>query len=209
MVAPCVWDVDPTSLCPSWAELTPAVQGAALSLATSVLWAATGRQFGTCEITVRPCQSKEIAERYRVYPVWWDSSTGGGGGGFYPYIQDGVWRNCGCGGACCCRPHCEIVLDGPVASVTEVLVDGIPLETDEYRVDTAQGNWRLVKTSPDCWPTCQDFNEPGDGIRTLQVTYMQGVVLPASLVTATAILACEFGKSLSGRDCALPARVAR
>lgn len=200
----CGWDVDPSEICAPWDTYTPAQQELALSIATTVMWAATGRQFGACEITVRPCQSKELAEAYRAYPAWWTYREQGGP---YPFLFDGVWRNCGCGTGCCCRPRCEILLDGPVDSIVEVLVGGVAAPVTEYRVDVAQGSYRLVKTSEGCWPTCQDLNQPGDGPDAFMVTYGRGTPVPASVLDATAILACNLAKQLAGGDCGFPPRM--
>lgn len=201
----CGWDVDPTDICAAWITYSAAQQDAALNVATTIMWAATGRRFGACEITIRPCQSKERAEAYRAYPAWW--TRGDSSGMPYPFLMDGVWRNCGCGVGCCCAPRCEITLDGPVSEVVEVMVGGIVLDPTEYRVDVTQGSYRLVRMSEGCWPTCQDFNEPGDGEHAFQVTYGRGVPTPQSVLDATAILACSLGKRLAGGDCGLPPRV--
>lgn len=201
----CGWDVD-MSACEGWDEYPLATQEAALSLATTIMWAATGRRYGPCELTIRPCQSKERAETYRAYPVWWAGSNGALP---FPYLAGGRWFNgpCGCGAGCCCRPHCEIVLDGPVTSVVEVLVDGVATPADEYRVDVVGGAYHLVKTSAGCWPTCQDFNVAGDAVGSFAVTYTRGAPTPPSALYATGVLACTLGKQIAGGDCGLPPRV--
>lgn len=202
----CGWDVDPTDICAAWAAYTDAQRELALSLAVTVMWAATGRRYGPCELTVRPCQTRAWAETYRAYPVWWSGS--GNWAGPLPFLFNGQWFNgCGCGPGCCCRPRCEIVLDGPVASIVEVMVRGEVVPSTDYRIDTQAGRYYLVKTTAGCWPTCQDFNEPGDGAHAFQVTYARGVATPTSLTNATALLACEMGKAIVGADCALPQRL--
>lgn len=202
----CGWDVDPTDLCPLWLDLTAAQQDTALSIAVLVMWAATGRRYGPCEITIRPCQTREWAETYRAYPVWWSGS--GNWAGPLPFLFNGQWFNgCGCGPGCCCRPHCEIMLDGPVASIVEVMVGGDVVPSTDYRVDVQAGRYYLVKTTAGCWPTCQDFNEPGDGPHAFQVAYARGAATPQSLLNATAILACNLGLAIKGAACALPQRM--
>lgn len=201
----CGWDVEPASLCPEWDTYTVGQQDAALNIATTVMWAATGRRFGPCLVKIRPCQSRWYGEQYRVFPVWW---TGNGYGGPYPFLFDGQWFNaCGCGPLCCCRPKCEIKLPGPISSIVEVVVNGTVLPSYEYRVDVAQGEYHLVKLSPTCWPTCQDFNQPATGPNAFQVTYMRGNIVPDTVLGATAFLACEIARGIVGADCALPQRM--
>jgi len=200
----CGWDVDPTGVCADWVTPTTARQDLALSIATAVMWAATGRRYGPCEITVRPCQSRRFADTYRAFPVWWAS---GRFGGPFPFLFNGVWANCGCGSGCCCAPRCSILMDGPVASIVEVLVDGVVTPSTDYRVDVVEGGYWLVKTTPGCWPTCQDFNVGGDDVGAFQVTYTRGAEVPPSLLGATALLACNLAATMSGKDCGLPPRL--
>lgn len=204
----CGWDIDPSDICPIWGDLTPAEKNTALNIAVMVMWAATGRQFGPCEITIRPCQSEWYNQQYRVYPVWASGGWGDNSGMFFPYLYGGQWYNsCGCGTRCCCRPHCQVVMHGPVAQIVEVLVHGEVVPSSEYRVDVAQGVTTLVKTSPGCWPTCQDFNEPADGDHAFAITYARGTAIPEAVISATEILACNFGSAVKGAACALPARM--
>ena len=51
---PCTWDVViPSEMCSGWNEHPESVRDAALWLASTYLWAATGRQYGLCPVTVR------------------------------------------------------------------------------------------------------------------------------------------------------------
>lgn len=196
-----------TATCPCWSKLTPAKQQRAIAIATTWLWGATGRRYGLCEVTVRPCQPKRGDPAiYRTYPVI--AGYGDGRGLASPYIDvGGQWRNCGCGAGCCCRPDCEVELRGPVAGITEVRVDGAVVDPSEYRVDYARGAYWLVKTSAGCWPSCQDFNaNSGEG--TFFVTYDRGITPPIALLDAAEVLACEFAKAFTGDGkCRLPNRV--
>lgn len=208
-MAPCDWDIDPTALgvCPDWASYPVAVQNTSVHLATLYLWAATGRRFGPCPITVRPAQARFTdPEAYRAFPTWPGQESGGATG---PYLFDGVWRNCGCGTGCCCRPTCSVVLRGPVASITEVLVDGVVIDSDAYRVDVADGAYHLVRLDGVCWPTCQDFQAAEDADGAFTVTYQIGTALPPALEIAAAMLACEYAKGLTGGVCKLPAKMTR
>lgn len=194
----CGWDVNPS--CPGWSDHPPDVQEDALLMATTMMWAALGRRYGPCQITVRPCQSKNIAQQYRTYPVWGD----GDGQGMVPYLDGGVWRNCGCGGSCCCRASCEITLRGPVAQIVQVRIDGEVIPPSSYRLDTAQGRYQLVRTDEGCWPTCQDFDAAGDDVGGFEVTYTIGRAVPGSVLIGTGMLACEIAKNIAGGPCKLP-----
>lgn len=199
---PCAWDVVvPSELCSDWDGYSQPIKDASLWLASTFLWARTGRQYGPCPITVRPAQDHFEDPGYRVYPVQLSGSPSIGG----PYLMGGVWRNCGCGKGCCCRPRCAIALRGPVNGIVEVMVDGSEVPDTAYRVDVTQGTYWLVRLDGTCWPTCQDFQaDEDDGF---SVTYEIGLELPEALAIATALLACEYGKSLTGGNCRLPARM--
>ena len=123
---PCSWVLG-TGCCDGWDDLDPDLQAQATRYATLVLWSATGRRYGECEHTVRPC-GRYCGEGYGY--IYAD--------GFWtPYIWNGVWRNCWCGegpGCWKCKPDCQLYLPGPVASVTEVLLDGVVVDPDTYRV---------------------------------------------------------------------------
>lgn len=193
---PCdVWPLDTTCCSTFWATLSPDEQTRALTIASYILWAQTGRQYDRCPVTVRPCGNDCN-----------DDGIGGwywGGGMFLPYIVDGIWRNCwcGCGGpSCCsCRPACQMYLPGPVGEIVSVTIDGLVLDPSAYRVDDER--W-LVRTDGGCWPECQDFNV-SSGPGTLFVTYTRGQAFPAALLYAGGALACEVAKACRGEDCRL------
>lgn len=203
-MVPCAWDVVVSDeLCPDWAARPPAIQDAALALASTVLWGATGRQYGPCPTTVRPAQDHFEDPGYRIYPAvpGMDPAVA------WPYLSGGVWRNCGCGPRCCCRPECAVVLRGPVQAINEVMVDGAVVSATDYRVDVAGGSYWLVRLDGTCWPTCQDFRADEDAAGAFVVTYERGREIPEALAIATAVLACEFASSLTGGECRLPARM--
>lgn len=199
-MGPCDWEIpDPLCCSETWDSLDPSVQDAAHDYAALVLWAATGRQFGLCEVTVRPCGMKRCDDGLGEFWGWnW------GGGTWTPYIFNGAWFNCVCPGTCCCEPRCQVRLAGIVDSVTEVVIDGVIIPDDAYRVD--DNHW-LVRTDGECWPTCADLNtDAPDEIFT--VTYDRGIPVPPSLLMAASMLACEWGKACVGDgDCRLGNRV--
>lgn len=206
-MAPCTWTIDPQALgCCEFEIKDDATKAKALALATNFMWAATGRRYGVCEITVRPCQPKPNPPAFRGFVAY--PTTGASAPLAVPYIDRGTWRNCGCGPRCCCRPACQVALEGPVASIVSVTVDGVLVADDAYRVDLEAGQWWLVRTDGTCWPNCQDLDaNVGEGV--FEITYGQGIALPDALEHGTGHLACEFAKAIDGdSDCRLPGRLA-
>jgi hypothetical protein len=209
MAAPCTWDVDPEALgvCEGWAEKPEETQETALALASSYLWGATGRRFGICPVSVRPSQTDRTELAYQAFPV--APGLGGLGEPGGPFLFGGRWFNQGCATACCGNSACAVVLRGPVASVDEVIVGDEVVPASAYRVDVSRGAWLLVRIDGECWPMCQNFTaEPGEP-GAFEITYGLGTALPVALQLATALLACEYAKHLTGGACALPARMTR
>lgn len=204
MAEPCNWTID-TGCCSGWAGFTPAVQASATSWASYILWALTGRQFGLCPVTVRPCFRRCEPRTYMTYGVWMESPWGGSSGGSWiPWISgDGEWRNCGnCCGVCCCGASCEVWLPGPVAQIQSVLVNNVVVDPAAYRVDNEDV---LVRQDGGCWPECANLDVPPSSTNnTFVVTYSRGSALPAGAAIAAGMLACEFAKACTGQPCALP-----
>jgi hypothetical protein len=198
---PCGWSVD-VSCCADWATYGPALQQSAAEFGAYVMWAATGRRYGVCEITARPCGRTCGPNLYSGY--FWSN------GAWQPYNLGGIWYNstCGCNGlgnCASCRPLCQVSLPGPVNSIpaTGVSVDGVVIPVDAWRVDN--GKW-LVRTDGSCWPECQDYNVDS-GVGTFFVTYNRGLDVPNVVAAAAGELACEWAKSCLGQACRLPQRV--
>lgn len=198
-MAPCGWDVTDCGCGGCLDKLNPAQRARALGLATHWLWAATGRRYGLCEVTVLPCNPSPGDPLYRTFPV--DATTPDGGGLATPVIEGGRWYN-RCGGGCTCTAACEVDLPGPVDSIVEVAVDGGVVDPDGYEVHDGH---LLVRTDGLCWPSCQAL---GMEIPGFQITYLRGNPVPASVLSAAGVLACEYGKACVGADCRLPARLA-
>jgi len=196
---PCSWNVNVTCCAEFWATLDPDIQLASAEYGALTLWAATGRRFGLCERTIRPCgQQSDMPTGY-----YWAEGT------WVPYIFNGVWRNCsGCAGSmqgcCACAPDCQVWLPPPVYQVDLVTVSGNVIPSGSWRVDN--GQW-LVRTDGECWPLCQDYNidYPSEGV--FQVGYRQGMPVPSVLLVAAGELACEWARNCLGGACRLPQRV--
>lgn len=195
----CPWTVPDPVCCDCWNTADPAQKAQALMWASSVMYARTGRQFGECEITVRPCMKRNC----NMSGSWmW---AGWNGGLWTPYIWQGTWYNCFCGDICCCEPRCQVELAGPVGEIIEVTYDGAIIDPNTYRVDDAR--W-LVREGGECWPLCPNMDNPAGGDGVWEVTYLRGREVPADVLAATAVLACEYIKFCRGdATCTLNSRV--
>jgi len=201
MTGPCAWTIDTSCCATVWADASPGLQAAATAFATDILWAATGRQFGLCSLTVRPCL-REGSWGFLYY--------NNGYGGFYgwqPFIWGGQWFNgvCGCGlDGCVLAPYTQVSLLGPVADITQVSIEGVVLAPAAYRVDDQEF---LVRQDGGHWPRVQNLDHvPGD-VDTWTVTYHRGKSVPVSLNSAAGTLACEYIKACNGGECRLSGRV--
>lgn len=212
--SPCDWPLlfpgctDPEQIPPPLDDMTEEQRDRYESIATDFLWQWTGRRFGVCPVTVRPCRQD----------CWQGRSTFNGGGRltdgiwaapFGPILIGGQWFNLGCGQCgdmCSCSNTPALILPGPVASVDEVRIDGQPLDPDAYRVDNHR---LLVRTDGGDWPTCQDqAADPAVDDNTFQITYQRGIPVPVGGQLAAGVLAVEFAKAACrDKDCQLPQRV--
>lgn len=205
--APCSWPIN-TNCCSDWDSFSPELQADATAWATGILWALTGRRFGSCPIIVRPCSGGCHNGGYMTWPVGLDGNGGASGASWIPFIDGaGVWRNCACIGGCSCKARCEVWLPGPVDTVTDVRVDGVVIPPTAYRIDN---NNILVREDGECWPECQDFNLSGvdpDTEGTFVVSYTRGTPVPPAGQIAAGLLACDFAKSCT-TGCKLPGNLA-
>jgi hypothetical protein len=187
-------------------ELTAAqvaVTGTALEFASNTLWALSGRQFGTCTVTLRPCRRDCSGTSWPPGMAAW---TGTYPGQTYPtpYWWNGQWFNLACGGClteCSCSEVSEFVLPAPVYRIVEIKIDGSPLVTGSYRLDDSR---IVVRTDGELWPTCNDLSKNDTEVGTWSVTAQYGQAVPPSAALAVGQLACEIVKAITGDDCLLP-----
>lgn len=195
---PC-WPPIDTSCCPVWEDADPALQDLAASIATRTLWALSGRRFGLCDLTVRPCGAR--CDEVTTY-------SGRGGQVGPVLIGGGIWIDISCGSCpprpCSCAAPCEIVLPGPVQDIVEVIVDGLVVPASAYRVDDHR---LLVRDDDECWPRCQNLGLPAGEEDTFTVTYTRGLPVPEGGLHAAGLYACEIVKACLDRPCELPQRV--
>jgi hypothetical protein len=187
---------------------TATVMDRADALAWSTLSALTAYRLSLCPTTVRPCTAGCGPSTWDIAPV---GSAGYGSApsnaSFYPFIVDGKWYNsCGCSSPsdCSCSSLSEVLLPASVGAIVSVWEDGLAVEKSSFRVDN--GN-RLVRVDGESWPSCQDMtiNDPAEG--GFWVTYYPGVAPNDLFRYAAGVLAVEFFKACSGKDCRLPSGV--
>lgn len=215
---PCDWPLahcgELGGQCSALAALDPATATIIENAATAYLWNWTRRQFGTCPVTIRPCRD-QCASMWSTYRGRGGPSTNlpwyEGWGPLNPALINGQWWNLGCGGTCNTDPcSCTYVptveLAGPVASVSQVRLNGVILSPTSYRVD----NYKyLVRTDGGDWPVCQNqLGDPETDDDTFEVTYNIGVEVPDGGKLAAGVLACEMAKAACGSaKCQLPQRL--
>lgn len=112
-----------------------------IQAASEMLWALTGRQFGVCDVTIRPCATKGSCNPCPDGGELPFFGYGGWSYGSYPWYPQHTaagWINvrpCGCQSSCGCAPLCETALPYPTCSINEVKVNGISLAPALYRID--------------------------------------------------------------------------
>jgi hypothetical protein len=174
-------------------------------LATEMLWALSGRQFGLCTVTTRPCR-RDCWESQHGPFGWWELSPGTTSWPL-PALIGGQWFNlvCGsCAGDCSCARLSQVELPAPVHDVIQVKVDGSPLATGAYRLDEDR---ILVRVDGGEWPRCNDLNLDDTHAGTWSVTARYGQSVPEGGAWAMGELSCQFITALHGGDCRLPANV--
>lgn len=193
---PCeTWPV--TWICDVSCE-SPAVTASAAALATEIVWALSGRQFGLCEVTLRPCR-RDCTD----FP--WPSGTNEWAGSSWlsPALIGGQWFNVVCGRCtrgCSCSSISEILLPAPVHSIVEVKIDGVVVSGSEYRLDDN----RILVLLDDDWPRCNDLALPDTEPNTWSVTARYGVEVPEGGSWAVGELACQLIRARNGEECLLP-----
>jgi hypothetical protein len=178
-----------------WNAYAAATRTMADSIASMVLWSATGRRYGACATIARPvllcCHVSQADLAANPY---------------YPTVLDsGDWVNLpSCG---LCRTDLSRArLRGPVVAVTSVTIDGVVFNPLLYRID--EGEW-LVRTDGGIWPAWQDVSLASGGTGTFVVSYTLGETIPAGLLAAAGTYALEWARASSPQSstlCRLPSR---
>lgn len=204
---PCSWPLvscAPAGACPHLDNLSEELREVIIQSATEDLWVWSGRRYGLCSVSIRPCAESCLDAR-SPYASFRGQSWGFG---MYPVISGGQWFNIICGNCgtdrCGCNNLSTIVLPGPVHEITEVLIDGEVLDPLVYRLD----NLGLSRVDGTPWQRCQDMaSDPtgGSPTNTFMVTYLIGEPVPGAGQLAVGTLACELAKLQCGeKSCRLP-----
>lgn len=208
MAGPCNWPISYVACanCPTLTGMSVQDKAMVEAMAVDYLWNWTLKAFGVCTVIVRPCRQDCLS-----VSTYWGSGPLSGSGPFpNPQLVGGLWTNVSCGfcpDACgCAGSHLQTLkLPGPIASVTEVKIDGVVLSPSAYRVDN---HHLLVRLDGLPWPKCQDMSLPTTAPGTFEITYERGREVPVGGQTAAGLLACEMAKALcKDSTCALPARL--
>lgn len=148
--------------------------------ASNVLRMLTLFRVGGDPITVIP------VSHHCQHPRWQSSLT-------QVYPSAAALRDCLCHGGCSCPTGSAVELEAPVGRIDEVLVDGVPVPAEAYRVENSN---MLVRTDGGKWPSCNS---------RMAVTYLNAYPVDIIGAHVGGLLADEFLKALEGgRDCRLP-----
>lgn len=177
--------------------------------ASEILWEATGRKFGNCEVSIRPCRN-DCTSQWPQDVIWSDGvlTRGGHWGWPWPSLVGGVWLNlaCGmCGGDCSCGTTSEVLLSERLQTIVSMTIDGVSIPASGYAVYDGQ---RLVRADGGTWPMCQDWTVTG-GPGAWVINAIFGAPVPTSGELAVGALAIEIARMCSGLDCNLPQWVQR
>lgn len=196
--------------------MTPDVLDSAAGIASEILYALSGRQFngGGASAVVRPAATPRGLRPWGIGGLagmgWYSSSWGACGSQMMGVPGQYGWFDAH---ATCPKPP-EIQLGAyPVSSITEVLIDGVLIPDDEYRLDDDR---TLVRTLPTAsstptqrygWPVCQRDDLPATQPGTFQVSFTYGRIPPRGGIQAAKVLAQQIALAAVGQTNRLPARV--
>lgn len=198
----------PVIWCGDTSDIEPSILDFAVEAASEILWSATGRRFGNCSVTLRPCRRDcpQLPTDFLFHDGILSRRTSWGWP--FPTLLDGLWINLACGtcsGRCSCSSISEAVLPERVNRIREITVDG---ETLEEGVDwILYDGQRLIRVG-DMWPRCQDWEVTGGpGAWTVEAEF--GVDVPKLGQMANGALALEIAKWCEDKPCNLPPQVSR
>jgi hypothetical protein len=170
-------------------------------MAVDILYALSGRQYGTCQATIRPtrepCQGLPDANAWALIGTNLYSSTAGWA------WQRGYHNQPFFAGASAVR-----LWHRDVCTIDEVQIDGDVVDPSLYRKIRRQGRWWLIRTDGESWPDEQDWTVDNYEEGSWSITYTHGRQVPKGGQVAAGKLKCELAKACAEDEtCALPERV--
>ena len=198
-------------------KVTDVDQHYAIEVATELLFLLTGRQFNTGRSIVRPCSIQgAYGNQSYLYPY----SSMSGYGQAWGFAAGWSWTAIGMGWWQNGQDLSEVVLQGPVVRINNVMVDGYNLGSWEQGQPsnpnyTLYDRRRLIRNvNPSngnvssAWPWNQQIQLPVSNAGTWLIDYNWGVGPGALGKAACAALATEVALALSGSNkTQLPQRV--
>lgn len=184
-------------------------KGHVTDMATNLLWHWSGRKFGLCPVTIRPCREEcppgafldHMALRSRILP----------GLPWRPVLVGGEWFNVSCGNchrSCRCTHRNTFPLPTGTTSVQDVTVDGTVLDASEYYVERQYKGSPFLVRREGFWPLWQDLSLPDTEPDTWSITLTRGNPVPIGGQIAAGLLAVEVAKALcKDSSCQLPSRM--
>jgi hypothetical protein len=184
-------------------------------IASEILYNLSGRRFngGGCPATVRPVATPHGLAIWGIAGVGWYSASWGVANG--TSLMAGVPGQWGWFDSHVTVPkpaHCPLGAY-PVTAITQVLIDGVVIPADEYRVDN---NRELVRMLPAAnavatemwgWPYSQRLDLPSTEPGTFEVQFTFGAAPSNAGIQAASVYAAEIAKAGSGAKHRLPQRV--
>lgn len=187
-------------------EVSDADLNFGIQLASLVLWANTGRRYGLCLRTVRPCFP--IGHQYGFR-----SELARGADWFQRFsdLDDLLSTEYGASTALAGWPStwtcsCSLPvlqLPGPIAAIQSVVVDGVVLPQNAFRIKTGGHMARrvVIRADGESWPCQNDLMaDPtvvpatAGGVPAWQVTFWQGRAIQQLQKDITGILALELAR---------------
>lgn len=199
VTGPCGWVPTFAHFCTAatteWATYPAPTQATAVLLASTRLWASLGRRHHACDVIARPVlRETRISEMDLVAAP----------DAYVTYVDSGNWLTPSAGDTSDIIDATRCRLDGPVASVTSVTINGAVVLANKYRVDDG---WWLVRIDGLSWPMWQDLSLPSGANGTFVVNYKQGVAPSAVILAMAGTLALEYARAICGNTaCRLPSR---
>lgn len=196
----CYWPI--SALCDPIADDNP-FKADAEQYAIELLYAASGRQFGTCAETVRPCTNDDLRNCEGL--EWNPWSTWYSGWGVYGPDSFLLLHCGGCRQSCECTSYPTIQLPRrDVRQIVSVQIDGEVLPSTAYRLSAG----KLYRLDGESWPACQDWGVDDGEVGSWSVTYRHGRSPKTGGAIAAGVLASEIAKACTNSgDCMLPQRV--